>query len=553
MPDAYQYLRVRLRVEQTRLLNWGEKVGIVEDWFEEPSKLLQFDRNLVLDVLLEIQTLFKGCVKIVEKYDPIVPSKQIPSNADLSSNRRYPRGTKSVLKKVLSLTEKTPQLGRRLQWAVIKQDAFKSNVEKLIGYNDAIEALLDRKSVNELQVMQRQTYMVMLQLNSKVDELRQMSLAMHVQTQPLARPTTHSLSRAATLVTERKEENSMLASLADFKARRGLVEQEGETVQAQVIRRDDLTFQSSSSDQSVGLYKGTPVWLEWKTYAVDDRYPSWWEDMIENRVKQLVTLLASRDKPKQFRAPQCLGYFYRQNEEGQKYGLVYEMPFKVPQAMPLNVPMSLLELMRSMKPPSLTKRKDLAASICQSLMYLHSVNWLHKGVRSSNLIFFVSESDKIAFSEPILSGFGYARPDSSGEATEPSPKYSHDDIYKHPESMNSVPSRSKKSYDIYSLGVILAEIAQWKTIYDIFPLPEDVKAARGAVKSVRDFLLTSEFLATTEAAAGEVYTEAMRKCLLGGEELGLYKNTDETDPEVGAAMLEIFSREVVVRIGDIQL
>ena len=553
MPDAYEYLRVRLRVEQTRLLNWGEKVGIVEDWFEEPSKLLQFDRNLVLDVLLEIQTLFKSCVKILEKYDPIVPSKQIPSNAEFSFNRRYPRGTKSVLKKVLSLTEKTPQLGRRLQWAVIQQDAFKSNVEKLIGYNDAIEALLDRKSVNELQVIQRQTYMVMLQLNSKVDELRQMSLAMHVQTQPLARPTTHSLSRAATLVTERKEENSMLASLADFKARRGLVEQEGETVQAQVIRRDDLTFQSSSSDQSVGLYQGTPVWLEWKTYAVDDRYPSWWEDMIENRVKQLVTLLASRDKPKQFRAPQCLGYFHRQSEEGQKYGLVYEMPLTVPQAMPLSVPMSLLELMRSMKPPSLTKRKDLAASICQSLMYLHSVNWLHKGVRSSNLIFFVSESDQIAFSEPILSGFGYARPDTSGEATEPSPKYSHDDIYKHPESMNSVPSRSKKSYDIYSLGVILAEIAQWKSIYDIFPVPKDVKAARGAVKRVRDFLLTSEFLATTEAAVGEVYTEAMRKCLLGGEELGLYRNTDETDPEVGAAMLETFSREVVVKIGDIQL
>ena len=553
MPDAYQYLRVRLRVEQTRLLNWGEKVGIVEDCFEEPSRSLHFDRNLVLDVLLEIQTLFKSCVKILEKYDPIVPSKQIPSNADVSSDRRYPPGSKSVLMKVLSLTEKTPQLGRRLQWAVVKQDAFKSNVEKLIGYNDAIEALLDSRSVNELQAMQRQTYMVMLQLNNKVDELRQMSLAMHIQTQPLAQPTTHSLSRATTLVTERKEENSMLASLADFKARQGLVEQEGETVYAELIKRHDLTFQPSSSDQSVGFYKGTPVWLEWKTYAIDDRYPSWWEDMIEHRVKQLVTLLASRDKPKQFRAPQCLGYFYRQSEEQQQYGLVYEMPFKVPKAMPLSAPISLLELMRTTKAPSLTKRKDLAASICQSLMYLHSVNWLHKGVRSSNLFFFVSEGEKIAFSEPVLSGFGYARPDTSGEATEPSPKYSNDDIYKHPESMNSGASRSKKSYDIYSLGVILAEIAQWKTIYEIFPLPTDIKAARGAVKRVKEFLLTSEFLATTEAAAGEVYTEAMRKCLLGGEELGLYTNADETDPEVGAAMLERYSREVVAKIGDIQL
>lgn len=553
MPGTYQHLRVRLRVEQTRLLHWGEKVGLVEDLFEEPSNSLQLDRNLVFDVLLEIQALFRSCVKIMDKYEPIVPLKQSDSNIDTFSDGRYPRGTKSVLKKLLSVAEKTPQLASRLQWAAVKQDAFKSNIEKLIGYNDAIEGLLDSKSVNELQAMQRQTYMVMLQLNSKVDELRQMSLAMHIQTQPLGQSAAHNLSRAATLVKERKEESSMLASLADFKARRRLVEQDGETVHAELIKTDDLNFQSSSSNQSVGFYKETPVWLEWKTYAIDDRYPSWWEDMIGNRVKQMVTLLASRDKPKQFRAPQCLGYHYRQSEEEQRYGLVYEMPTKVPQAMTPSAPVSLLELIKTTKRPSLTKRKDFAASICQSLMYLHSVNWLHKGIRSGNIVFFVHKGKKIAFSEPILSGFEYARPDTSGEATEPTPKYSHEDIYKHPETMNSVGSRSKKSHDIYSLGVVLAEIAHWRTIYEIFPLPKDVKAVRGAVKGVRDFLLTSNFLETTEGAAGEAYTEAMRKCLLGGQGLGLYKNVDETDPEVGATMLEIYSIEVVAKIADIQL
>ena len=552
MPRAYQHLRVRLRVEQTRLLNWGEKVGIVEDLFEEPSKSLRLDRNLVFDVLLEIQTLFRSCVKITDKYDPIVPSKQINSDSEISSDPRHPRGTKSILRKLLSITEGAPQMRSRLLWAIIKQDTFKSIVEKLIGYNDAIEALLDSKSVNELQAMQRQTYMVMLQLNSKVDELRQMSLAMHIPTQPLAQPM-RTLSRATTFVTERKEENSMLASLADFKAQRGLVEQEGATVQAELIKRGDLTFRSSSSNQSVAIYRDALVWLEWKTYAADGRYPSWWEAMVENRVKQLVTLLASRNKPKQFRAPQCLGYFYHQSEEEQKYGLVYEMPSRVPQATPLRAPVSLLELMRTTKMPSLTKRKDLASSICQSLMYLHSVNWLHKGIRSSKIIFFVSEGEKVAFAEPTLSGFEYARPDTSGEATEPTPQYSHEDIYKHPETMNGVPARSKKSYDIYSLGVVLAEIAHWRSIYELYPLPRERKAARVTVKRVRDFLLTSDFLESTDGAVGEVYVEAMRKCLMGGEEIGLYKKTEETEPEVGAAMLQVYSTEVVAKIGDIQL
>ena len=99
MPRAYQHLQVRLRVEQTRLLNWGEKVGIVEDLFEERSKSLRLDRNLVFDVLLEIQTLFRSCVKITDKYDPIVPSKQLDSDSEISLDPRHPRGTKSILKK----------------------------------------------------------------------------------------------------------------------------------------------------------------------------------------------------------------------------------------------------------------------------------------------------------------------------------------------------------------------------------------------------------------------------------------------------------------------
>ncbi|KAL2048354.1 hypothetical protein N7G274_000265 [Stereocaulon virgatum] len=141
MPAAYQHLLVRLRVEQTRLLNWGEKVGFVEQLLDHPSKTLQLDRNLVFDVLLEIQALFKDCVKITNKYDHLVPLKQHPAQVEASFDRRFPRGTNKVLTKILKIVEKTPQAGGRLKWVMVKQEAFKATLEKLIGYNDAIEGL----------------------------------------------------------------------------------------------------------------------------------------------------------------------------------------------------------------------------------------------------------------------------------------------------------------------------------------------------------------------------------------------------------------------------
>lgn len=551
MPAAYQHLRVRLRVEQTRLLNWGEKAGLVEQLFEQSSKTLRLDRNVVIDILLDIQAIFRSCVNIMEKYDEKMPLKQGTPKAEPSFDRRFPRGVNSILNKVLSIAEKAPEIPGRLKWAMVKQDAFKSSVEKLIGYNDAIEALLDSSSIDQLQKMQHQTYMVMLQLNGKVEELRQMSLAMQIKTQPAAQRESR-LSRASTLVGDQGEENASFVCLAEFKAHQKSIEQGDSSADLRPISSEHIHILSSHSIRSEALYQSKRVWIEWKTYMVDEYHPPWWNRMVEDRVKQLATLLGSSRKPREFRAPHCLGYTHQTTEEKQMFGFVYERPGdQLPSA---TTTVSLFDLFKSMKMPSLTKRRQLAHSIAQSLMYLHSVNWLHKGIRSNNIVFVspLAISNDI-LKEPIVSGFEYARPDITGEWTEPTPRYSEDDVYKHPQTLGGARLRSKKSDDMYSLGVVLVEIAHWRSIIDIFSVPKDTRAARTMVKSIRDKLLEREFSEDIEGKTGELYQEAVRRCLTGGEELGLDKNADETDPEVGAAMYEVFSREVVGRIGDMRV
>ena len=105
------------------------------------------------------------------------------------------------------------------------------------------------------------------------------------------------------------------------------------------------------------------------------------------------------------------------------------------------------------------QRIVLAHTIAQSLMYGHSVNWLHKGVSSDNIFFFITPGQNPNHATYILSGFEYARPDLPEELTEqPSENFGHD-VYRHAEALLRSGSHSKKSYDIYSLGVVLVEIA----------------------------------------------------------------------------------------------
>ena len=221
MPAAYGFLRVRLRFEQTRLLRWGENVGLAEELLENPSRVLQLNRNLFFDMLLEIQALFKKTVKIQAKFDNLVPDRNLP---DCSRPAIAP-SENSFLKKTLNVFNKLPQAPKRLHWSLIKQEEFQGLVEKLIGYNDAIESLLEIGAIEQLLDIQRQTYMTVLQLNSKVDDLKQISLAMQIQ----KKEPSHIISTSVTINefdSVRQKENREFADLASFKAQESLFDTE---------------------------------------------------------------------------------------------------------------------------------------------------------------------------------------------------------------------------------------------------------------------------------------------------------------------------------------
>lgn len=539
MPAAYRYLRVRLRIEQTRLLRWGEKVGLAEEILDEPSLVLQLNRNLIFDILLEIQNLFKSTLKIQVKFDRLVPERPLPAAGTQSETEDR------FLKKTLNVLNKIPQAPQRLHWAMIKQDEFKGLIEKLIGYNDAIEALLEARAVDQLLYMQRQTYMSILQLHSKVIDLRDISQAMRVQTQSPSRGVVGGLD-GARITTEHQKDNKDLADLASFKAQQTSIEHEPNLEEP--IPATEIIFRSRDEDEvrCEATFHNQSVWIEWKQYDSENENPQW-NSIITQRVKNLVTLLKSANRPLHFLGPTCLGYFLDQSYETQRYGYIYQNPYTAFSAPPTSLHS---QIVTQKSRPSLTQRVALAYKLAHSLMYLHSVNWLHKGLRSSNVLFFLPPSDsKPSYSSPLISGFEFARLDLVDELTEPVPQHSSNDLYRHPGVLRTIHPRSKKSHDIYSLGIVLIEIARWETVGDILKLPEDERAARKIVKKAKELLLGSDHMDVLEGLVGDGYAHAVRRCMEGV----VASDADEENPAVGVEIQRVFSEEVVSRLGSMTI
>jgi hypothetical protein len=127
--------------------------------------------------------------------------------------------------------------------------------------------------------------------------------------------------------------------------------------------------------------------------------------------------------------------------------------------------------LRERERPTLAERFNIAVTIAQSILEFHSSNWLHKAVCSSNVLFFKEKrGDRFVFSEPFVSGFEFARPDSAKDKTLDTFGGVDFDVFCHPnlvqtiENGNTGKPRYQRQYDIHGLGMTLLEIGCWMPV-----------------------------------------------------------------------------------------
>ncbi|KAG5922102.1 hypothetical protein E4U42_005601 [Claviceps africana] len=606
--DECKYLNLRLRMEQQRLFMWGETSGLLDLDEENHDKILNsnifsLNRQTVLDMLVQIRCLFDeftshqrrhGNLKAVQDVDnslaaPDMDAKQ--ANFPISERKRD-----FIRNAMNSLKAKSQEGCRRLRWVSFDKSAFELVLRKFSILNDNITNVLDHSLQVEIRNSVQETNRGVLLLHHKIADLSHLVLALKSQADTGGWPQT-ACSRVSRREQEARIDASMqLSTLARFKAFNEAIDPKAESplshqdeaaarflelanpseprhlqVPRYLIELDPEVDALDAARCEAFMRTATGrkrVWIEWKDYDAAGASPNALSKQdIVDRVRKLASLLNHSPKPAAFRTPHCLGFFDKANVDipaedvdilDRRLGLIFERPDDdlLHASLP---PVSLRDLLQDagVRKPRVTERVRLAYALSNCVLYLHAVSWLHKGLRSHNVLFYRRRDGHVDYRQPYVSGFDFSRPSGSDETTDVPGDDAEQDLYRHPEAQankGKCRQRSKKSFDMYSLGVVFVELAHWKTVDEVLGI--DMGRARAKpemLRQVRERLLHVDAAAEVGAHMGEKYEEATVACLAGGTGLGLQAGEDETSDEVAEKLSTKLYDDVVKRLAEIKV
>ncbi|QLI71667.1 uncharacterized protein G6M90_00g086100 [Metarhizium brunneum] len=599
--DECKYLNLRLRMEQQRLFAWSETSGLLDLESENHDKILNSNifslhRQTVLDMLVQIRCLFDEFTSHQRRHNNLKTDRDdenlvgAPDKDAKEANFPISDRKRDFIKKAMTAWKEKSQEGyQRLRWVSFDKAAFELVLSKFSALNDNMTNILDHSLQVEIRHTVEDTNRGVLLLHHKVADLSHLVLALKSQLDagaaslPTASPLS-KLEREASL-----DALMQLSKLAKFKALNETLDPKtGRPSQADKAAAEFLELANPSQPGNIQIPRylielgsevdeseasrcealmKTPagrkkVWIEWKDYDTTGlREDSLSKEDIIDRVRKLASLLSHSPKPKAFRTPHCLGFFDKADPDipaedvdilDRRLGLVFERPCN-DSLHPTLPPVSLHSLLQDdrVRKPRVTERARLATALSTCVLYLHAVDWLHKGLRSRNILFFRTRTGTVDYGQPYLSGFDYSRPGGSDEMTDVPGDDAEHDLYRHPDTQTNrrkERQRSKKCFDIYSLGIIFVELAHWKTVDKVLKI--DMRRARGKpeiLRQIQDELLGDERMADVGGEMGEKFEDAVRTCLGGGNRLGLHQGREDAAEKLSTTFYE----NVVKKLGQI--
>ena len=149
--------------------------------------------------------------------------------------------------------------------------------------------------------------------------------------------------------------------------------------------------------------------------------------------------------------PHCMGFF--QDVQTSRFGLVYST--STMSSSPPSPPATLASLLdagakrhtksSASSRSSLCARMQLAKELAIFVHRLHAYQWLHKSLRSDNVLFLAASP---ALENPRVVGFGYAR-QAGDESEQIVDDEARRNIYRHPDRWGASPVRFGEVHDIY--------------------------------------------------------------------------------------------------------
>ncbi|KAF4945364.1 hypothetical protein FGADI_12003 [Fusarium gaditjirri] len=482
--DNSQRLLCKVRIEEMRLVVWGRDWGVAEGRLEahlESSRNHQL-RSLALQILEELHSAATDFKKLKNRYG-LVDERRASLEITGSKPRKSPSPSRKRSKddesrdlngasKVTSERNRGKEMGLRARWVIADKDKFINLLRDLLDFNDGLERLFP---TSHLPSFQRAWTNQLLE--SAQRDVTQLSLLEIASDGVYPKLNTSANLKKLRINLDAKPQASFKPTFG-LRIPRAALDLSGDGSDggrnervAHVRRHDDLArMMHSASDCHPDLHS-----IDCVGY-VDD-------------------------------TPRC------------RYGLVYKAPS--PSFSTLHELISSSDL----KTLNLDDRVRLAHTLAVALWSLHSLDWLHKSLCSSNILFFPSSPSAFSASAhsstaagalvqdiqcPYLTGFDASRPDLDTALSVAPRNPSILTLHRHPASLRGFPHC--KPMVIYSLGLVLLEIGLWKVL-------QTYHKPHYSMGRWRDKVLRAALVPSLGSKAGSRYREVVDKCLAVSEEM----------------------------------
>jgi hypothetical protein len=523
------FLRVKLQKERIRLEEWATRAGLqgggptrsnlrweyIQELLEQQRILLTSSEELRRRYHLKLE---EDTRKATHEED----NKPLSGLERLLPTLRpelYTRNAKAI--------QAANNTIKRLRWAVAGRDKISKIIDDLAGINNELERLLDAADRVWLQSSLSALLREMLSRTTSHTEVLDLQSLLH----PSSSVEEHAIHAAATL--------KRIRLILEVDKRKGETSPEPGTIgpgsqpSLKLLKRKHL---SENPQQPNGIYcakyKGMHVLVEWRS-STPEIY-----ETLRPHVERLALLL--KDPDASLSNLQCEGLICQAQKS--RFAFVYTIPLAgdlETEAVPHCY--SLRDLVTMQSKTSLRDRLVIACRVAEAVLQLHTVGWLHKGIRSENVVF-VDETEKrpdlTANTTPYLVGYEFARPIAAPELTASMNTPLSVDLYLHPEKRSHSNTHSCKAFDLYGLATILIEIALWEPLVDVLArqtgddwvkriMDAETKGKDLALPSLIQHSTKSAFVQEIAHAAGPKFLEAIELCLNAGND-----TSEEADSSV---------------------
>ncbi|KAK2589782.1 hypothetical protein QQS21_012541 [Conoideocrella luteorostrata] len=522
-----QRMMCKVRIEEMRLVVWGREWGVAEGKLEahlECEKNPQL-RKLAIQIMEELHGTVTDFAKLKERYglqEDVTggvggKASSSPSTSTSRKGSLKDEGA-AVGGRGGSMMERSwrKEWSLRTKWVIADKDKFTNLLRDLKDFNDGLERLFPPSQLPSFQ--RAWTHRL---LESAQRDLTQLSLLETASSDTYPQLKTSANLKSLRINLDSKPQSAFKPTFALKVPRTALTITPPSPESQTVNQRTSSSSSSSSSTPIVDSRRrrcqghhstAGDIIVEWVDYdrdAIDERVAH------VRRMDDLARMMhsASTSHP-DLHAIDCVGY--TDDTPNSRYGLIYKAPSSSYSTLHALISSS------DLKTPDLDQRIRLAHTLAVALWSLHSLDWLHKSLCSSNITFFPSAFSTSAnsptataalipdISDPYLIGFDASRPDLDTALSMVPKNPSIENIHRHPASTRGL--TYCKAFDVYSLGLVLLEIGLWKVLQAYYK-------PHYSADRWRDKVVLAVLVPGLGSKVGKRFRETVEMCLAVNEHL----------------------------------